>query len=239
MDGDTLVVGANLHSNGVHTGAAFVYSRDTHGFAYSAWTQSASLTIETSLVVKSFGSSVAIDGDIIVVGSDDIDGDFGAAFVYLRDDVGAPSSAWSQSTMIQGESNRYDTRFGESVAVGGDMIVVGRAAPTDGDIPLDSGSVRVFTRLERLDGDWLSSKWHEMPALAPTVDEYGMPVRKDHFGSSVAVWNGTVVVGATGDDKGFLVDAGSVSVFEVTTADAAAAAAATRRRSPSGTRRFS
>ena len=68
MDGDTLVVGAPYKASG--QGAAYVYTRT----AGETWTQTAKLVASDGVGNDAFGYSVAIDGDVIVVGAPGDDG---------------------------------------------------------------------------------------------------------------------------------------------------------------------
>ena len=78
----------------------------------------------------SFGESVAIDGDVMVVGapwersdgSDPGDNSFlaGAAYVFERD-----GCEWSEVAYLKAPSPEGGEGFGATVAVDGDVIVVG------------------------------------------------------------------------------------------------------------------
>ena len=84
-----------------------------------------------------------------------------------------------------------DDRFGGSVAISGDTVVVG--APRDDDAGFDSGSVYVFVRS--------GTTWTEEAKLTASD-----AAAEDEFGVSVALSGDTALVGASGDD-----DAGSGS----------------------------
>ncbi len=114
-----------------------------------------------------------------------------------------PFSALAQrSTPVQllHPAGAKDDRFGASVAVDGDTMIVG--APYDAiGANTDRGSVHVFL--------WTGSGWTFEATLTASDGE-----ADDHFGRSVAIFGDTVIVGAWGDDIGSNVDQGSVYVFQ-------------------------
>ena len=72
-----------------------------------------------------FGNSVAIDGEIMVVGAPGINVNTGSAYVYQRTQTGSSSEyAWSQVRKIR-KPGGYVLDFGEEVAVKGDLIAIG------------------------------------------------------------------------------------------------------------------
>mmetsp|Transcript_8800 Transcript_8800/g.18619 ORF Transcript_8800/g.18619 Transcript_8800/m.18619 type:complete len:493 (+) Transcript_8800:467-1945(+) len=93
-----------------------------------------------------FGLSVAFDGDTVVVGAP---GPFpdseipGYVHVYTRGDTSSGSSTWTLQAKLVANDGATDDRFGTSVAIHGDTIVVG-AALDDTDNGEDSGSAYVF-----------------------------------------------------------------------------------------------
>ena len=103
-----------------------------------------------------FGNSVAIDGDTIVVGAplNDTNADnAGLAYVFIRDAGGN----WSQQAILAPPFPRAEDRFGHSVAISGNTIVVSAHLDDNifqgvnpgysfGDSTQNSGAVYVFTR---------------------------------------------------------------------------------------------
>ncbi len=143
-----------------------------------------------------FGRSVAVSGDRIVVGSpfdDDRRPNSGSVYVLEPDGGGG----WVE-TKLTASDGAYSDRFGSSVAVSGDRIVVG--APLDDDRGADSGSAYAFAP----DG---VGGWLETKLIAADGD------RDDVFGLSVAVSGDRIVIGAREhDDLGR--NSGSAFVFE-------------------------
>ncbi len=112
-----------------------------------------------------FGHSVAVSGDTVVVGANFEDSNAtgvngnqadnstlnsGAAYVFIRDVGGV----WSQQAYLKASNTDTNDRFGRSVAVSGDTVVVGaeeessNATGVDGDqadnSAMQAGAVYVF-----------------------------------------------------------------------------------------------
>lgn len=120
-----------------------------------------------------FGTSVAISGNLAVVGGPFQAG--GLAYVY------APKSGgWRQTAELRGEDTRPGDFFGGAIAVKGRTIVVG-ADVHDGA----TGRAYVFTEE--------SGSWRQIAELKNTG-----PGRASGFGLSVAEGAGTIVVGSAG-----------------------------------------
>ena len=143
VSGDTVVVGAlNEESNATgingdqednsaqYAGAAYVFVRDG-----TTWTQQAYLKASNTDAFDLFGRSVAVSGDTVVVGADGeesnatgINGDqddnsasyTGAAYVFVRN-----GAIWTQQAYLKASNTDTFDRFGISVAVSGDTVVVG------------------------------------------------------------------------------------------------------------------
>ena len=179
VDGDTVAVGA--HNNN----AAYVFTKPTDGW------------ISTTTAAKlsgsdSFGRSVAVDAGTIVVGaSGDSDDDQGSAFVFIE-----PNNGWADSTSagaakLTAYSRNNNDRFGRSVAIDGDTIVVGAHQPTyqdGGETIKQPGAAYVFTKP---DTGWANSPGTETAKLTASDRTDG-----DQFGFSVAVDGDTIVIGA-------------------------------------------
>ena len=86
IDGDTVVIGSQRDAdNGIESGSAYVFTRDTAGDLASSWTQFAKLTADDGAGYDYFGVSVSIDGDTMVIGAykdSHIANDVGSAYVF-------------------------------------------------------------------------------------------------------------------------------------------------------------
>ena len=191
LDGNTVVIGAQGDDdNGDGSGAAYVFTRPEAG-----WIQQAKLTAEDGAAGDQFGGSVALSGDMALIGArrDDDNGDeSGAAYVFTRS-----GNSWSQHAKLTAADGAAGAEFGYSVALSGDTAVIGAARDDDnGD---DSGSAYVFT--------CSGTEWSQQTKLTATDGAEG-----DVFGISVAFSGDTAVIGADlDDDKGE--NSGSVYVF--------------------------
>jgi len=144
-----------------------------------------------------FGYSVAVGSGRIVVGAYEDNGpnndqtDQGSAYIFDLD-----GTQIAKITANDGTS--YD-RFGHRVAVGCGRIVVGAYLDDHGtSSTVDSGSAYIFD----LDGT--------QQAKITASDAF----TSDHFGSSVAVGCGRIVVGATGDDVQYS-NQGAVYIYDL------------------------
>jgi phage baseplate assembly protein gpV len=216
IDGDTMVIGAyGDDDDGTSSGSAYVFTRNTAGDLASGWTQVDKLTAGTNgAATGSFGISVSIDGDTIVIGAylDDDKGDnSGSAYVYTRVTAGDLTSGWTQLAKLTADDGADGDEFGYSVSIDGDTMVIG-AFKDDDDVKGEdnSGSAYVFTR--DTPGD-LTSTWTQLAKLTAGTDG----AANDYFGYSVSIDGDTVVIGAyLDDDKEY--NSGSAYVFTRTTA---------------------
>ncbi len=120
-DGSTLVVGATLMNNS--TGGAYVFTKDAGG----NWVETQKLLGEDSSEEESFGRSIALDGDWLVVGAAGADDGRGAAYIFHR---GADGS-WSQHSKLQEEEVEEGAFYGLTVAMNNGNVLV--AAPLAGE----------------------------------------------------------------------------------------------------------
>jgi LPXTG-site transpeptidase (sortase) family protein len=198
MDGDTVVVGAHKFGQAgtpdpSSMGAAYVFIEPVGGWAATS-TFNAKLTASDGLIFDEFGTSVAIDGDTIVVGTIGDDNDAGSAYVFVRPGGGWAGTLTETAKLTASGTYRHDDdKFGTSVAISGDTIVVG--APFD-EIPLDwtNGLAYIF---QEPGGGW-SGTITEDAVLQP--DYTGIQVDGAEFGTSVTISGDTVAAGAPGVD---------------------------------------
>ena len=182
MSGATLVVGAPYGDTGVayDGGSAYVFVRSSSG----VWTQQQELTASDASNRDNFGTSVSISGDTVVVGApndDDSQTNSGSAYVFTR----SSSGVWSQQAKLTAEAESgKDDKFGRSVSVSGDTVVVG-APYDDNDGVSDIGSAYIFTRSS-------SNVWSLMKQLTPDSQGAG---DSNNFGSSVSIDADVVVIG--------------------------------------------
>lgn len=140
-----------------------------------------------------FGYSVAIDGDVLVVGTPGSDApaaNCGAVHVYER-----AAGAWTLAATLHATTPSAFASFGTDVAVAGSTIAVGAPA------------VETAWLFEKVGGAWV--------AAGSVAASDGVP--GDAFGASVALDAGgsRLVVGAPfGDESAFNPDTGAAYVFD-------------------------
>lgn len=211
LSGDTLVVGAVSEASSAtgvngnqsdntapHSGAVYVFVRVS-----GVWSQEAYIKASNTNSGDEFGVAVSISGDTLVVGSwledsnavgvNGVEGDnstleSGATYVFTRS-----GSSWSQQAYIKASNTGSGDRFGKSIAIDEDTLVVG--APTESssatgingnqldDSLSQAGAVYVF---KRTGGIWAQEAY--VKASNTSVN--------DQFGQSVALSSDTFAVGA-------------------------------------------
>jgi hypothetical protein len=176
LDGPRAIVAANDDDNvnGVRAGAAYVFERITL-LGSTFWIQTAKLLASDGANFDRFGSDVAVSGTWAIVGADS-DDPGGSA--YLFEDTG---SGWPQRQKLVPAGLPAGSDFGSSVAIDGDVAVVG--AP---DFGTGTGRVYVYERFGGL--GWLLTA-----TLTPPDGANG-----DAFGSSISVAGDQLLVGARG-----------------------------------------
>lgn len=226
LSADTMVVGVpnessddNQTHNGAFassddnlslSGAVYVYKKGT-----TAWTQEAFIKPAFAKTNLMFGSSVAIDGDWLVVGAVGDSSDqnnivydpvgvignansisSGAVYIYKR-----TGTSWAFYSYIKPKNNHAYMNFGSSVAISGDTIVVGsiyeksaeglvlNGTAVSNDVSLsEAGAVYVY----KLSG----AVWNQSAYIKPPY-----PTSNGNFGNSVAIYGDTIVVGSTGESS--------------------------------------
>jgi hypothetical protein len=187
VEGNTALVGAEFDDdNGEDAGAVYVFTR-----AGGVWTEQQKLTPKDGSAGDFFGFSVAMHGNIAVIGAwgdDDNGSNSGSAYVFRR-----TAGEWTeQQKLTAGDGEAFD-QFGQAVAVSGPAVAIG-AIGTDGD-----GAVYVYRRIV--------GGWTEHQKLTD-----GDGAAADQFGVSVAVDGATMLIGAVLDDDNGL-NAGAAYVF--------------------------
>ena len=214
ISGDTIVVGADQESSNAtgvngnqsdnsatNAGAAYVFARSG-----TTWSQQAYLKASNTNASDLFGCSLAVSGDTVLVGADlesssatGVNGNqsdnsalgAGAAYVFVRG-----GTTWSQQAYLKASNTNAQDLFGISVGLSGETAVVGaifedsNATGVNGNqsnnSASDSGAAYVFLRT--------GTTWTQEAYLkASNTDS------NDFFGSSVAISDETVVVGAYGE----------------------------------------
>lgn len=181
LSGNLMVVGAPNESSNSQaingpgdndlapiSGAAYVFVRSG-----TRWVQQAYLKATDAAPGDSFGRSVAVSGETVVIGAPWKGGNAGAAYVFVRS-----GSTWTQQAILTSTGTGAGDYFGESVSVSGDTALVGASGQDN-----RSGAAYVFVRNG---STWTQQRFLKAPIAEP----------EDRFGFSVAVYGDTAVVGA-------------------------------------------
>ncbi len=216
VSGDTLVVsavGEESNATGVN-GDQVNNSADLSGAAYvfhrvgTTWTQQAYLKPSVTNPGESFGHSVSVSGESIVVGAPGedsnatgINGDptnnsaqsSGAAYVFTRS-----GSIWSHQAYLKASNTAAQDQFGASVTISGDTIVVGAPGEDSNATGINgnqgdnstgsSGAAYVFIRT--------GTTWTQQVYLK--ASNTGLV---DLFGQTCSLSGDTLVIGAPKEDS--------------------------------------
>ena len=179
------VIGAREYNS--RRGAAYVYSLK----------EGTITRLNTNVALRTddyFGNSVAIDGHTIVVGAHESrhggSVNTGAAYVFELE-----NGNWNEKTLLLANDGANLDRFGISVGINSNTIVIG--AYFDDDNGTSSGSAYVYERVNETYIQRAKLKDHDAAS-------------GDHFGYSVAIIDGIIVVGAPDKDN----SKGKVYVFQ-------------------------
>jgi hypothetical protein len=188
-------------------GAAYIFVREGTNWAQQAYLKASNTQSNDAFF------AVAISGDTVIVGANREDSsatgvngsqtdnsaiDSGAAYIYMRN-----GTNWSQQAYLKASNTGSSDRFGISVAISGDVAIVGADSESSNATGIDgaqhnndafaAGAAYAFVRV--------GTNWAQRAYLkASNAEGYDM------FGGSVSVSAGTIGVG------GFLEDSNSTGV---------------------------
>jgi hypothetical protein len=154
------------------------------------WTEQAKLTALDAAGSEVFGESVSISGEYAIMGADQDDDNgsgSGSAYVFKRS-----GTTWTQQAKLTASDATAGDRFGHSVCISGDYVIVGAHGNDDGGS--DSGSAYIFFRS--------GTTWTEQAKVIASDGAEG-----DSFGQSVSISGDDAIVGAflkdgNGDNTG-------------------------------------
>jgi hypothetical protein len=157
--------------------------------------QLAAPTAADAFAGDQFGVSVAASGGLAVVGASEEEFGTGSAYVFEFN-----GTQWLQVAKLIASDGSTGDKFGISVGVHGDVIVVGAYQPSPAEQP---GKAYVFEKP--------GSGWADMTETAQLTASDA--ANNDNFGFAVDIDGTTIVVGAyLDDDSG--TNSGSAYVFE-------------------------
>jgi len=201
ISGSTAIVGAPLDANNDSSGSSTV-SGSAYLFNASTGVQTHKLTDLTGAGGDRFGQSVAISGNLALVGAygdDAPTGNSGSAYLFN-------ASTGEQIAKLTASDGAAGDEFGRSVAISGTTAIVGAWLDNDNSL-FDSGAAYLFD-LSDLDPSVVSLT--ETAKLLASDGAGG-----DYFGYSVAISGSTAIVGAYGDDDNGTTS-GSAYFYDIT-----------------------
>ncbi len=174
LAGDLVAIAAWGHNKSA--GAVYLFRRDARS---GRWTEQAKLVASDAKDNDFFGSSIAIDGDRILVGAAQRNQRAGGAYLFQLDPA---SGSWKEVAKLEPQTAQPSSQFGATVALRGDEALI--AAP---GMDRFMGTIFVFKR------DAEAGRWTEAGRLNP-FDASGFT----GFGQTLAMAGSELWVGAPG-----------------------------------------
>ena len=194
-------------------GSAYIFERGSNG----TWTEVQKVVASDRGANDEFGSDISISGDYAIVGAnrenDDVNGlntleNSGSAYIFERGSNGT----WTEVQKIVASDREIYDRFGHSVSISGNSVIVGanhESHDANGlNTLLRSGSAYIFERGS-------NGTWTEVQKIAASDREI-----YDEFGSDVSISGNYAIVGVHLEDDnangiGTINSSGSAYMFEI------------------------
>lgn len=203
LDGDYAYVGAPNHDPGPsNAGSVYCFEKDLDGI--NNWGFYNKIFSSNPVANDFFGSALDVENNRIMVGAfgdDEIDINAGAA--YFFENIGGPSNQINELQKVFASNAARSDAFGYSVSISCHAATIG--ALNKDDHGSNSGAAYVFKNS--------SSGWEESLKLSSRSLATG-----DHFGSSIDVFNNTIIVGAEESELGGR-DAGAAYIIDIESLD--------------------
>ena len=192
ISGDYVIVGATQESHDATGGNYLSQAGSAYIFKNNAgtWSEVQKIVASNRGIGDSFGLSVAISGDYVIVGAgNDLDAtggnylqDAGSAYIFKNN-----AGTWSEVQNIVASDRGILDFFGYSVAISGDYAIVGAYYEahdaTGGNYLNKAGSAYIFKNN--------AGTWSEVQKIV--ASDRG---QLDNFGNSVAISGDYAIVGA-------------------------------------------
>lgn len=197
IEGDWLALGAAEHDvPNTASGAVWLFQRDTIS---GTFLESQILSSTLASIGDEFGTCVDLDGQRLAIGAPMEDGaetNQGYVYLYQWEET---ANQWLLEAKLSAPVAMAGERFGTALVLNGDRLLVGApSGRVDGPTSLETGEAHLFER------DPFTGIWSSVEEFRPADLAAG-----DAFGSSVALSDETLSIGAVGSDMG-AADAGSV-----------------------------
>ncbi len=215
ISGDYAIVGApsNQFDPGgnnplSNAGSAYIFYKDQGGV--DNWGQIQKIVALDRAQGDSFGSSVSISGNYLIVGAyaeshDEAGSNFlhaaGSAYIFYKTGV----TTWDSGIKIVASDRVADAYFGNSVSIYGDYAIVGA--------PYEDKDAAGLNSVSRAGGAYIfyrtgTNSWTSRYKIVATDRE-----SDDNFGISVSISGNYAIVGAPGEDPSAIQNAGSAYIF--------------------------
>ncbi len=194
LSGNTLLVGAP-HSDARLANQGVVYAYRRTGAIWQLTDRAFTTTGADAAPNMYFGQSIALNGDLAVIGAPGVNKSRGAVFVFTRAGEGA---VWKQDTKFTALDGTDNARLGDAVALADNTVVAGAPYDTiNGN--KDQGSVSLFD---------LTNRTRQLPKLLANDG-----TASQRFGYAVALRGDTLAVGAP--NQGFNRQVSAAYVFRL------------------------
>jgi cysteine-rich repeat protein len=180
---DIALIGAYGDDN--ERGKAYIFRSSDGGVTWPEF-ETVTLTATARAQYDMFGYSVSIFGSVAVIGASGEDFYQGSVYIFRSSDGGV-SWPTSETTKLTASDGSSPDRFGDSVSIYGDIILVG--APLSDSY---KGSAYIF-RSGNGGASWPTSQTAKLTASDAS--------ESSGFGHSVSVFGDVVVVGANGGNE--------------------------------------
>ena len=119
ISGDTVIIGASKEDDDyTSSGSAYIFTRDG-----TAWTLQEKLTASDAAIFNEFGSSVAIDGDNVIIGASGYENgdetEVGCAYFFTRTD-----GNWTEQDKLVDNDATKSVTFGADVDISEDTVIL-------------------------------------------------------------------------------------------------------------------
>lgn len=211
VSGDTVVVSARFddHSGFLSAGSTYVFDRNRGGA--DNWGQVKKIIASDPFQGDEFGVSVALSGDMLIVGSDANSSSPGSAYVFQRNQSGVDN--WGEVKKLTAPDAANWDLFGTSTATSGDTMVIG--APGDDDAPActnqfcNSGSAYVYQFL-----DLTATKANSVGDTTTFGNSWAWTITIANAGGNARFGDGQTIISDTLPDSN--ISYGPVSVTNIT-----------------------
>ncbi|HEY9075366.1 MAG TPA: hypothetical protein VIO61_02395 [Anaerolineaceae bacterium] len=183
-----------------HPGSVYIYYRNVSGA--DAWGQVKIINGPNDVTSAYIGKSLALQGDLLAIG--DPSRYFSGGVVYLHQEHYGGYRDWTLIKQVEASDSYFNARFGESVALDGNVMLVG-APQTNKGVSYDHGAAYVFAIT--LFNDNVATEVAKLTAP-------GGGSHDDYFGTSVSLKDQVAVIGAPNVDVGTTTNQGKAYVFK-------------------------